>query len=250
MTQKKNTASINSYLPILPERTFVSAEDALKKAARCSDANDSRRDACNFSFLEFSGITFKGEDLSGCEAHYSKFSDCEFIGCSISCTEFFYAVFENCRFVNCKMERGNFSFAFLDNVSFTSCNLDRTVFRFARGGFSCQSCMMERSSAPMSHLKVTLTDTDAPLFEANAAEVELEVLRSRLSGSEFNDSTVKGTVSESDLTRSEFNRADVSELKINVCAQSDMEIEDTVGWDEMEDDDLEDFFRSDDGDEK
>lgn len=246
-TTDNNTviADTNAVLPVLPERTVVEAAEAQKRAARCSDCNDSRRDSRNFKNLEIKGVTFQGEDLSGCEAHYSKFTDCEFSECNLSSIAFFYTVFENCRFTNCQIGNSNFSFAVLDNASFTSCNMNRAHFPFARGSFSCQSCMMSRSTALNASLKMTLTDCIALYFEGNAANLELEVLRSSLRGAEFNDSTVKGTITGTDLTRSEFNRADVNSLKITDCPRSNMETEDSAGFDdEFSEDDLEDLFDS------
>ena len=243
MSEENTPAAISgTYLPVLPQRTLVSAEEAQKRASRCSENNDSRHEICNFSNLEFNKITFKGEDLSGSRAHYSKFTDCDFLECNFENMEFIYTVFENCRFTNCRLERGDFSFAILDNVSFTSCNLNGSDFPYARGSVTLKNCLMTRCTAFYSALKLALTDTNAVAFKANVANVELDVLRSSFRNGEFNDSTVRGVVSETDLVNSEFNRADMSQLKIINCPRSNMESEEAAEYEEIPDIDLIDIF--------
>ena len=76
---KKNTAKNTTHLLFAPERKIIDAESAMKMAERCSDYNgDSRSEARNFKCLEFQGVTFKNQDLSGAECQYSVFTDCIF----------------------------------------------------------------------------------------------------------------------------------------------------------------------------
>ena len=128
------------------------------------------------------------------------------------------------------------------NVSFTSCNLNGSDFPYAMGSVTLKNCLMTRCTAFYSALKLALTDTNAVAFKANVANVELDVLRSSFRNGEFNDSTVRGVISETDLVNSEFNRADMSQLKIINCPRSNMESEEAAEYEEIPDIDLIDIF--------
>ena len=197
----------------------MSIDDAKKRASGVRSQNNIRRSAGNFIDIEFNNISFKGKNLSR-----RKFSGCKFAGCTLSNVEFVNTVFENCSFVNCEIDNSNFSGAVFDkSVSFVNCGLQSAAFNFAKGGFLCRYSIMSRSSALESNLKITLSDTDAAYFKANGANIGLDVVNSCLHSAEFCDSTVKGAVSGTDLTRCKFNRADMSQLDICNCPQNDME---------------------------
>ena len=244
MPKRKDTPPpvAETFLPVMPRRTLVGAEDALKRASRCSDIT--RHEARNFNNLEFNKISFTGEDLSSCRANYSKFTDCEFSDCNFEHTEFLYSVFENCRFNNCRLEKSDFSYAILDKVSFTSCNLNSSDFPYARGEVTLKSCLMTRCTAFYSALKLTLSDTAAVAFRANVAEVDLDAVRSSFRNGEFNDSTLRGSIVKTDLTRSEFNRADMSQLKITDCPGTPMGGDEEVWYEDIPDNELIDIFSS------
>ena len=227
---KNTVANEKSHLLIAPDRKVVDAAAAGKMAARATDYNDSRSEARNFKCMEFNGVKFKGEDLSGIEAHYSKFVDCEFFECKLSRMEAYFAEFSNCTFTNCDLENSNFSFAKITDTVFFNCNMDGVDFPFAQGNFSCVGCMMERATASNSALHIILSRCNAAVFEAtNCAKIELDVTGSSLRRSEFNDSTVSGKIVQSDLTGAELNRADLAELEIVDCAIHNMETEDSSG---------------------
>ncbi len=226
-TVKNNEAA--SHLLFAPERKVMNAESAKRMAAKCSDYNDSRTEARNFKCLEFTGQKFNGEDLSGIEAHYAKFEDCEFSECKLSRMEAYFAEFSNCTFTNCDLANSNFSFSAISDTVFFNCNMDRVDLPFAQGNFSCTGCMMERATANNANLHLILSNVNALGFEANCAKIELDVTGSSLRRSEFNDSTVSGKCVQCDLTGSEFNRADLSELEIVDCAIHNMETENSSG---------------------
>ena len=230
---KKNTTSTTakntSHLLFDPERKVLDADTAQRMAAKCSDYNDSRSEARNFKCMEFTGVKFKGEDLSGIEAHYSKFVDCEFSECKLSRMEAYFAHFENCSFINCNVENASFSFAKLTGTVFSNCNLERAEFPFAQGDISCSGCMMGQVSAENANMKLTFSNVNAGCLEANFAALELNIENSNVRNAEFNDGWVKGKVARSDLNGSEFNRADLAELEIIDCATHNMETENSSG---------------------
>ena len=226
-----------AHLLFTPERKVMDADAARRLAARCSDYNDSRSEARNFKCHEFTGVKFNEEDLSCIETHYSKFSDCEFTGCKLSRMEAYFAEFSNCTFTNCDLENSNFSFAKITDTVFFNCNMDGVDFPFAQGNFSCVGCMMERATANNSELHIILSSCNAAVFEANCAQIDLDFAGSCLRRAEFNDSTVSGKCVQCDLTGSEFNRADLSELEIVDCATHNMETENSSG--DMFDNELE-----------
>lgn len=245
---EKNTVVAAVPAVAAPERRVLSAEEAKKLVSKCTDYNDSRSDNRNFKCVEFSGIKFKGEDLSGIEAHYSKFTDCEFEECKFDHSEFYFAELHNCVFRNSSLENCNFSFAAVSGLTFLQCNLKGTDMPFVRGDLSCQTCMWERGTANNGQLKLTIAETNAYGFEANFAKVELDVTGSNLRCSEFNDSTLKGQIVQSDLCRSEFNRADLTDFQVSECAINGIETDEASGVDDLFGgvEDFEDLFNDDD----
>ena len=236
--------AVNENLNSAPNRQVLDAETARRMVGKCTDYNAPRNDSRNFKCVEISGMKFKDEDLSGIEAHYSKFKDCEFEACNLSRIEGYFAEFENCSFKNCDLNNSNLSFAAISNVTFTNCNLDGVDMPFARGGFSCDNCMMERFTAQNAELKLKLNEINGRCIEANAATLKLEVTRSNLRGAEFNDGSIKGSISQTDLSRAELNRSDLTELQVIDCAVNGLETEDAAGFDSSEDD-LDDIFGDD-----
>lgn len=228
-----------------PARRTIDAETASRMAEICTDYNGTRNDKRNFRCMEFSGMTFSGQGLSGIEAHYSKFKDVLFEECDLSRMEGYFAEIENCRFVNCNLQASNFSFAVITGVEFIHCDLDGVDMPFAKGDFRCENCMMQRFTAQNAELKISLTETNAAGAEANSACIEIEASRSNLRRSEFNDGRVKGTISQTDLTNSEFNRSDLTDLQLVDCATRNMETEGSAGC-ENSDSDLDDIFNDDD----
>ena len=227
---KKNTENTIS-------RKLIDPAEAQRMAAKCSDYNDSRSEARNFKCVEFTGVKFNGEDLAGIEAHYAKFENCEFSECKLSRMEAYFAEFSNCTFTNCDLENSNFSFAKITDTVFFNSNMDGVDFPFGQGNFSCTGCMMERATANNAKLHLVFSNVNALGFEANCSKIELDVTGSCLRRAEFNDSTVSGKCVQCDLTGSEFNRADLSELEIVDCATHNMETEDSSG--DMFDNELE-----------
>ena len=225
----------SSNLLFAPECKAVSIEEAEKIAARCTDYNDSCSEKRNFKFLEIKGATFNREDFSSIEAHYSKFVDCEFNECKLSRMEAYFATFENCTFKNCDLENANFSFCITDTVFFYNCNLNSADFPFARGHFVCSGCMLERSTANHSNLKLELSNTNAIGFEANCSKLEIRANDSCLKRSEFNDGEICGEIRSSDLSDAEFNRSKLSDLYFAegnaICG---LETEDSEGFEGFE----------------
>ena len=219
------------------ERKVIDFDAARRMAARATDYNDSRSEARNFKCMEFTGVKFHGEDLSGIETHYAKFTDCEFNNCNLSRMEAYFAEFSGCSFNNSSLENSNFSFAKVTDTVFFNCNMDGVDFPFAKGNFSCVGCMMERSTANNAELHLVLARCNASGFEGNCSKIELDVQESCLRRSEFNDSTVTGKISRTDLTQSEFNRSNLTGLEIVDCATHNMETEDSSG--DMFDNELE-----------
>ena len=244
---KKNAANTNStvnpQLQFIPERREVDAAAALKMAEKCTDYNDSRRDAQNFRCVEIRGVKFLNEDLSGVEMHYGKFVDCEFEACRIGNSEWFFAELDNCVFNNCSLKNANFSFAAVKAV-FRNCDLRGADFPFASGEITCHNCMMENCTAQNAELRLILTDANARGFEANSARLDLKVGDSNLRGAEFNDGHLRGEISRSDLGGAELNRSDLTDLKLIDCAVSGLETENAVGLEE-DMDSLEDILDED-----
>ena len=235
-TTVKNTAE--SHLLFAPERRIVNVEEAQRMAGRCSDYNDSRSEARDFSCREFHGITFTGEDLSGIDTTYSKFEDCVFENCRLSRMTANFTQWCNCVFKNSDLENSTFEFAAIYDTNFFNCNLSGVDMPFARGNFGATQCMMNRATAQNSILQLHFCAVDAQGFEANFAHLDLaNVSKSNFRRAEFNDSVVKGRFEQCDLSYSEFNRADIRELEIIDSATSSMETEDACG---NEDDALED----------
>lgn len=238
--EKKNNAAASSVtisernnLYFAPARKVFDAEMAQKKAAKCTDYNDSRSDARNFKCVEINGVKLNGEDLSGIEAHYSKFVDCEFTEVNFSRMEAQFAAFENCIFTNCDLSNANFSFGKLENVSFFNCNLNGIELSFAFGNIAASSCMMERASAQNANkLNLVLSSVNAYGFEANFAALELDVVQSNLRRCEFNDSKLEGKIKQTDLSNGEMNRADMSNLTLEECPSNGLETEDASGFED------------------
>ena len=228
---KKNAAKNATHLLFAPERKVIADSDAMKMAARATDYNDSRSEARNFKCMEFNGVKFTGEDLSGIEAHYAKFENCEFSECKLSRMEAYFAEFSNCTFTNCDLENSNFGFAEIADTVFFNCNMDGVDFPFVQGNFSCTGCMMERSTANNANLHLVLSQCNAAGFEANCSKIEIDAAGCSFNRSEFNDSTISGKFMQCDLTCSEFNRADLTDLGIENCATHNMETEDSTGCD-------------------
>ena len=221
-----------------PERSVIDAAAAMKMASRCTDYNDSRSEARNFSCREFHGITFTGEDLSGIDATYSKFEDCVFENCRLARMTANFTQWSNCVFKNSDIGNATFSFATIYDTNFFNCDLSGVDMPFARGNFGATQCMMNRATAQNSSLQLHFCAVDAQGFEANFAHLDLaEVSNSNFRRAEFNDSAVKGSFEQCDLSYAEFNRADIRELEIIDSATSGMETEDSCGND---DDALED----------
>ena len=220
----------NSNLLFPPERKIIDAESAMKMAARVTDYNDSRSEARNFKCVEFNGVKFNGEDLSGIEAHYSKFVNCEFSECKFSRMEAYFAEFSNCTFTNCDLANSNFSFAKIADTVFFNCNMDRADFSFVQGNFSCTGCMMERVSANNARLLLLCSNCNAIGFEGNCSQLEIDISGSNFSRAEFNDSTLQGKFkNNTNLTDAELNRSDLSLLHIAYdCATHGMEREDST----------------------
>ncbi len=236
-TAGSDDIGVKPHLLFEPERRVLDAADAQKMAVRCTEYNDSRNEKRNFKCVEFNGVKFKNEDFAGIEAHYGKFVNCEFEACKIRSAEFHFAEFENCLFKNCELANSNFSFSSLVCVSFFNCNLDGVDMPFAKGNFSCNNCMMNGFTAQNSHLLLLLSNSNAYRFEANASCLDLEVHGCNFRHAEFNNSTLKGKIEQTDLTGGEMNQADLSELELIDSATRHLETEDAVGFDEL----IEDF---------
>lgn len=225
----KNNAEMNnnnSNLLFTPERKVIGAEEAKLMASKCSD--DSRREAQNWNRCEFSGIKFEDEDLSGIEAHYAKFVDCEFLNCKLNRLEGHFSTWDNCIFKNCEIENANFSFSDI-SMSFFDSNMNGTDFPFCRGNLGATQCMMRRVTANHSSLLLNLVRVDAWGFEGNCSNLDLAISGSNCSRAEFNDSTLKGKVENTNLTDAELNRSELSKLIIDVdCATHGMEREDST----------------------
>ena len=229
---KKSTAK-NEPTLFTPARSVIDAAAAMKMASRCTDYNDSRSEARNFSCREFNGITFTGEDLSGIDATYSKFEDCVFENCRLSRMTAHFSQWSNCVFKNSDLDNANLSFIAIHDTSFLNCNLDGVDLPFARGNFGATQCMMNRATAQNSVLQLHLCGVNAQCFEANFAHLDLaDVSKSNFRRAEFNDSVVKGRFEQCDLSYAEFNRADIRELEIIDSATSRMETEDACGTDD------------------
>lgn len=235
----KNTTVENNTL-FVPERKIMDAASAARLASRCSDYNDSRSEARNFKCTEFRGITFKGEDLSGIEAHYSRFIDCTFEEVKLDRMEGYFMELNNCEFKNCSLENANLSYAVISDCIFYNCNLNGVDMPFARGNWAATSCMMERCTAQNANLMMVLSNCNVIGFEGNFAKnIELDVTDSNLRRAEFNDGHIKGKIARTDLTNSEWNRSNLSELEIVDCATCGMETEDASGVDDCFDNALE-----------
>ena len=214
-TVNKETAAVKENLLFTPERKVMDADAAKHMAQRCSDYNDSRSEARNFKCTEFRGITFKGEDLSGIEAHYSRFIDCTFEEVKLDRMEGYFMELNNCEFKNSSLENANLSYSRISDCNFYNCNLNGVDMPFASGNWAATSCILERSTANNANLHLVLSQTYAAGFEANCAKIELDVTGSSLRRSEFNDSIVQGKISNSDLTNAEFNRSDLTGLTLS-----------------------------------
>ena len=238
-TENKTVTAANNNSNLLnpPVRHAVTPEAAQRMAARCTDYNGSRSEARNLKCTEFSGIKFKGEDFSGAQIQYSKFTNCSFEECDLSRLDAQFAEFSACTFTNCIVENCDFSFAKITDTLFLNSNLGGSDFPMAQGNFSLTGCKAERMTANNADLQLIFSRVYAAEFEANCAKIELDVTGSSLRRSEFNDSTVSGKIVQSDLTGSEFNRADLAELEIIDCATHNMETEDSSG--DMFDNELE-----------
>lgn len=241
-SKKENTAASHPAFTI--ERRIIDAASAQRMASKCSDYNDSRHEARNFNLMEFDGIIFKDEDLSNIEAAYSKFTDCKFANCKLSRLEANFAEFNDCLFENSNLENSNFSFAKITNTVFKNSNLNSAEFSFACGDFLCSNCMMEHASAQNANLNIVFANVNANGFEANSAAMELTVNNSNLRRAEFNDGTVKGKITQSDLTCAEFNRSNLAELELTDCATQGIETEGSENPDNSLEDELQDFFSS------
>ena len=243
---KNTVASAGSRTQTTVERQVLDAESIKKKAEKCSNYNDSRSDSRNFKCIEVSGVAFKGENLSGIEAHYSKWSDCFFEECTFTNGEFYFSVFENCTFKNCSVDRCNFSFAQFENASFANCNMESIDISFAHGDITCSTCMMSRCTAQNTALQMSITDCNAYYFEANSSRLNMVVAESNMRRSEFNDAVIKGSITKSDLCNTEFNRADLTDFQITETAISNIETENALGIgessDDFDDDDLDALF--------
>ncbi|MBR2427226.1 MAG: pentapeptide repeat-containing protein [Lentisphaeria bacterium] len=238
---KKETVkeTVKENLLFAPERKVMDADAAQRMAAKCSDYNDSRTEARNFKCLEFRGVTFKGEDLSGIEAHYSRFIDCTFEEVKLDRMEGYFMELNNCEFKNSSLENANLSYARISDCNFYNCNLNGVDMPFASGNWAATSCMMERCTAQNANLMLVLSNCNV-IFEGNYANIEFDVADSNLRRSEFNDGCIKGKITKTDLTNSEWNRSNLSELEIVDCATSGMETEDASGVDNCLDNALED----------
>ena len=234
-TTVKNTAE--SHLLFAPERKIIDAESAMKMAERCSDYNDSRSEARNFKCLEFQGVTFKDQDLSGAECQYSIFTDCIFDSVNLSRLSAEFATFQNCQWQNCCLENANFSFATISDSNLYNCCCNGADFPFCHGNFAATSCNMERVTANNADLHLIFSNVNALGFEANCARLELDVTGSSLRRSEFNDGKISGKIENTDLTNSEFQRCS-NLAKIVDCATNGMDTEDSYG-DDFGDDELE-----------
>ena len=216
-----------------PERSVIDAAAAMKMASRCSDYNDSRGEARNFSCREFRGIKFTGEDLSGINTTYSRFEDCEFENCNLSRMEAYFSEWTNCVFKNCSLENANFSFATINDTSFFNCNLDGVDMPFVRGNFGATQCMMTRATAQNSTLQLHLCAVNGQGFEANFARLDIaDASNCNFRRSEWNDGVIKGRFEQCDLGNSEFNRSDISELEIIDSATYGMETEESFDMDD------------------
>ena len=218
----------NTNSDFTPKRRVVEKDAAKRMALKCSEYNGSSSESRNFKCLEFKDMSFKGEDLSGMEAHYSKFTNCEFEECKLVNMEAHFAEFENCTFINCELRNSEFPFSKLSNIKFVNCNLRGTEFQFAQGEISCRGCKMENCDAQNSILTLTLSSVNAPNFSANSAHIEFDALDCNLRGSEFNDGFVEGQIVQSDLTNVELNRSNLSMLKLADCAVTGMETEGAI----------------------
>lgn len=231
MIMKKITANttantVNNNFFFAPERSVMDADSALRRAVKCSENNNSRNDARNFKCLEFNGAVFKGEDLAYIEAHYSKFVDCQFEECKLYSMEAPFTELVNCTFKNCDLTSADFSFARITNVQFFNCILNSADFPFAQGDITCSGCSMIRFAAPNSVLHLKLDTVNAVAAEANVAHLEIDITNSNFRRAEFNDSCVKGRISQTNLTDAEFNRSSITELELTDCAVNGLETED------------------------
>lgn len=234
---KTVNAAVNENMENRPVRKILNEETARRMVEVCTEQNSSGRNSRNiFKCVEISGMHFKDETLICLEAHYSKFKDVQFETCDLSRMEGYFTEFENCRFVNCKLEDGNFSFAKITNAEFINCNLIDVDMSFAKGNFKGEKCMMRGLTAQNADLKIQLTETNAANMYANMAQIEIEAESSNLRRSEFNDGCVKGSITQTDLSSSEFNNADLSDLKLIDCATRNMETEGAVGIEDPQDD--------------
>ena len=238
----KNTVKNNeiaSHLLFNPERTVMSPEATVRKVQKCSDWND-RGEERNFRQMVFNNITFKNENLSGLECHYSIFNHCTFEGTILNRMEAHFAQFNNCEWKNCSLENSTFAMASINDCNFYNSNLNDTDFSFATGCFAATSSLMERCTANNSILMLVLSNTDVSGFEANCANISLDVKGSSFRRAEFNDSTVSGQCVQTDLTGAELNRSDLAELELVDCATHNMEKEDSfcIGFDKVIEDAL------------
>ena len=127
----KETVKENLHLLFAPERKVMDAQAAKHLAQRCSDYNDSRSEARNFKSLEFRGVTFKGEDLSGIEAHYSRFIDCTFEEVKLDRMEGYFMELNNCEFKNSSLENANLSYTRISDCNFYNCNFTFVIYCLA-----------------------------------------------------------------------------------------------------------------------
>lgn len=231
-TVNKETATVKENLLFTPERKVMDADAAKHMAQRCSDYNDSRSEARNFKCTEFRGITFKGEDLSSIEAHYSRFIDCKFEEVKLDRMEGYFMELNNCEFKNSSLENANLSYARISDCNFYNCNLNGVDMPFASGNWAATSCMMERSTANNANLHLILFNCNVIGFEGNCSHLDLDISGCSLKRAELNDSILKGEIVNSDLTNLEMNRSDLSALKISENAMSGMETEDSTGFED------------------
>jgi hypothetical protein len=85
--------------------------------------------------------------------------------------------------------------------------------------------MMQRVSVPKSNLMLIISNCNVSRFDGNCANLELDVVNSDFKRSEMTDSYIKGKILRSNLTNTEFNRSTIIDLEIIDCATNGMETE-------------------------
>lgn len=247
--KNNDTVNENKNMGNHPARRILNTEEARRMVEGCTDYNDKRSDKRNFRSVEICGTQFENEDLSGLEAHYSKFKDIQFNACDLSRMEGYFIEFENCKFVNCDLHNGNFSFAQITNAEFINCNLNGIDMPFAKADFKTEKCMMECCTAQNAELKLNMSETNMVGLEANAARIEIEAVSCSFRRSEFNGACIKGSITQTDLMNTEFNNADLTDLRLTDCATRFMETKDAIGCEDS-DTDFEDIFDDNEEDEE